>query len=713
MPAKTGGNRYPRVGERLVPTVLREFLTYPVPGMYLRDKGPAEGKDSGRGMRLCDLDEGAWERFSAEDLKELSGLVIRRVNACQAKQDFLDRRFPRPPKGTRLDSLRMENRTRGCLERDGFDGDLEQLGDRTLGEILSIRAFGPRCLVDLLIALEVATFDRSSDDSDQFSADVVREAKELAKLTEASRIAADDPRFGRVMAELDLDAGSVGELASGILAKDGNVPDPRYVLRRLRELRESITQMPSLTLEEELTAIFAPADHQRNSDILIEYYGWRDGRQKTLTAVGEEFGITRERVRQVCSKLTRRHKDVSSLVAPVMDSALRFIEDSLPCSAAGLEAELARRGITGIDMALDTVLTGAKLLKRPVDVEITNIGEKRMSVRPKQLNAMSAISDLAKKESYFHGLSTVDSIRKAIERKFPEAAADELVRETLPLLEGFRWLDQKSGWFRLHPISKHGLPKGIDKVLSVAGKVTSSELREALGRNRRMWDEPPPRAVILEFCRQMSGVRVEGNRIIADPPRDWRQSLTGVEARLVEVLKENGGVMDRGDMEDVCVDAGMNRFSFHAFLSWSPVINQLGHSLYGLLGTRISRRKAEKMAASRREQRAAHRVLDSHGRTEDGKVWLSYHLSKAASTYAVITIPAALKDIVKGQFELLDEQGTPMGTLATRDGRAWGLGSLMRQKKAQVGDRVVVTLDLEKRVATVAMDDGESDGEAD
>jgi len=235
--------------------------------------------------------------------------------------------------------------------------------------------------------------------------------------------------------------------------------------------------------------------------------------------------------------------------------------------------------------------------------------------------------------------------------------------------------------------------------------VTAAQLRAAMGRNRRLWKEPPPEGVLLEFCRSVPGVRVDGRRIIADPPRDWRQALTGVELKLVSVLREHGPVMERGEMEDVCVADGMNRFSFHAFVSWSPVIVQLGHSVYGLLGTEVTRRQIEAVAAARRATRTSRRVLDRHGMTDDGKVWLSYRLSKAASTYAVITIPAALREVVNGRFQFIDAEGRAIGTLATKDGRAWGLGAFLRKHGAQIGDHIVLTLDLEKRTAVVTWDE--------
>ena len=141
-----------------------------------------------------------------------------------------------------------------------------------------------------------------------------------------------------------------------------------------------------------------------------------------------------------------------------------------------------------------------------------------------------AIVDFAKKEVYFHGLARVEDIERVVTPPGGQRVGLELVRQTLPLIEGFRWLDEPAGWFHLLSIHKHGLPKAVDKVLAVAGAVTASQLRTALGRNHRLWETPPPENVLLEFCRQMPAVRIEGDRIVSDPPRDWKQALTGVEA---------------------------------------------------------------------------------------------------------------------------------------------------------------------------------------
>jgi hypothetical protein len=698
-------NRYPRPGERIAPYALREFLRAPLPAGVCRSGGEAD-------LKLSDLDETVWERFPPEVVAELAEAIVERISAAHLRKGFQLRRFPRPAPGTRLAALGLENHTLRCLVQEGFAEHAERLGEQTLGKVMSIRAFGPRCLVDLLCALESSGTAAGAAQSQPAKAEVglIAElstaASRLAELPGAEDIRSEDPRFARAMQELDAEAKTAKDLAERVLARTQDPPGAAGAAAALRQLAQRIVQMGQLTLEEELIQVFVANSPQRNAEILIGYYGWGDGRQHTLTEVGRRFGITRERVRQVCAKLTRKPRGLGTIPAPVMDRALARIHAGLPAPAAEIEAELRRSGLTAVGLLLENVATAARLLGRSADFRVVEIAPARASgprlaVRAGQVAAVPAIVDAARKDVYFHGLAMVDDIQRTVAVKFPNVGR-ELVARTLPLVEGFAWLEQKSGWFRIEGIGKHGLPKTIDKVLAVAGEVTAAELRAAMARNRRLWESPPPENVLLEFCRHMPGVRVNGQRILSDPPRDWRESLTGVERRLVSVLAEHGPVMERGEMEDLCVAAGMNRFSFHAFVSWSPVIVQLGHSVYGLLGTQVPRRKLESLARARRAGRTVRRVLAGHGWTEDGKVWLSYRLSKAASTYAVITMPAALKQHVRGNFALRRPDGQSIGTLATKDGRAWGLGAFLRQQGARIDDTILLTLDLKDRTAVVA-----------
>ena len=683
-------NRYPRPGQRIAPTTLSAFLTEPVPAALVAGTALA-------GAKFCDLDETIWDKLSPEVVAQLAEAVVDHVAIGCARRAFFGRHFPRPPRGLRLHQLHLEHRTQLCLAREGFEENPAALGDHTIGEILSIRAFGPRCLVDLLSALETLLAKDT-----RLHRPLTAEAEQLVELPEAALARSDDIRFASLMSEVDVEARTAKDLAESLLVRTQDPPDPTYTTELVRQLRRRILAMPQWPIEEELIQIFASTPHTRNREIVIGYYGWGDGQCHTLAEIGNRYRMTRERTRQICAKLVKR-KEPSKILAPVMDRTLEFLDARLPCSVETLEQEMRESGLTVIGLRLENIESAARLLGRPVPFTLVTIDRGRLAVRLSQEAIPPAITELAKKEIYYHGVARVQEIVDLLAPRFLEQVGSQLVAETLQLVHGFSWLDRSDGWFRIASIARHGLPKAIDKVLAVAGRIAVEELAVAVSRNRRMWKTPPPESMLLEFCRQMPGVRIEGDQIFADPPRAWEDALTGVELQLVRILKEHGPVMDRGALEDLCVGHGMNRFSFHAFIACSPVIAQYGHSIYGLLRADISPSALRLLVAKHRAARMPAKVLDRHGRTEDGRIWLSYRLSKAASTYAVITVPAALKDVVTGKFDLLAPDGARVGVLAAKEGRAWGLGAFLRHQGARIDDYVIVTLDLARREAVIAI----------
>ena len=219
-------------------------------------------------------------------------MVVERMAAYHARKVFQYRHFPRPPAGTRLEDLCLENRTRRCLVREGFEENPAALGDHSIGEIMSLRAFGPRCLVDLLAALESPRLRLIAEQQggvghSPLSEELTATARRLATIGEARAIRRDDPRFARLIESLDVEARTAAEVAKRLQARSSDPPDLPYAVEQLRELIARIEAMPRLTIEDELIGVFAATSIERNREILIGYYGWRDGRPHTLTEIGD------------------------------------------------------------------------------------------------------------------------------------------------------------------------------------------------------------------------------------------------------------------------------------------------------------------------------------------------------------------------------------------------------------------------------------------
>ena len=86
-------------------------------------------------------------------------------------------------------------------------------------------------------------------------------------------------------------------------------PHPQHLCRQMATLHGQVTQSLQLTVEQELLEIFAPADHSRNRRIVAAYCGWEGGRRVTLEELGRKIAISRERVRQVCLRAIKQHRE--------------------------------------------------------------------------------------------------------------------------------------------------------------------------------------------------------------------------------------------------------------------------------------------------------------------------------------------------------------------------------------------------------------------
>jgi hypothetical protein len=123
------------------------------------------------------------------------------------------------------------------------------------------------------------------------------------------------------------------------------------------------------------------------------------------------------------------------------------------------------------------------------------------------------------------------------------------------------------------------------KILSVANPIDVSELRAGIGRDYRMKGLAPPNGVLLEFCRQAPGLRVNEETIKAAPAINSDDILSRTERDIVHMLSEHGGTMATSEFTSVCLGMGVNRRTFYHNLVSSPIISRHAGGLYALIGS--------------------------------------------------------------------------------------------------------------------------------
>jgi len=211
----------------------------------------------------------------------------------------------------------------------------------------------------------------------------------------------------------------------------------------------------------------------------------------------------------------------------------------------------------------------------------------------------------------------------------------------------------------------------------------------------------PPRRVILELCRRIPAYYVEGNEIIVDPPLNTEDILGETEITMFKVLKQYGPVLTSSKFEELCLSYGMNKRTFYMYLTHSPIITKYAYSVYGLRGTRVSPGLIESMTPKRRKTR----VLSDYGWTKDGKIWLAYRLSKSMISSGALSVPAAMKSFLQGEFTIKTADGARFGNLVTRESGTWGLGTYFRRRGGELGDCFLMLLNLQVREAIIYIGD--------
>jgi hypothetical protein len=335
-----------------------------------------------------------------------------------------------------------------------------------------------------------------------------------------------------------------------------------------------------LTLERELHELLGTG---RNALIAARYYGL-DGRGGgSLQTVGDEIGVTRERVRQIVTA-TSEWVRTGRAVSPTLDRTIAFVVDHMPARAGEVEAELLFQRITSGLFRLEGIIKAAELLRRRLPFSITEVGEERL-VHARGIRSVDTIVRIARRVISRWGMATVSGVMVELRKVEPGGCDRKLVASALACLKGFHWLEQSAGWFWLSDTRHNPLLNRMKKILSVANPIDILELWAGIGRDSRMKGFRPPKRVLLEFCRQAPGLQVNDAIVHAEPGVHSDDVLGQTEIDIVHMLSEHGGTMATSEFKSVCLGMGVNRSTFYQNLVRSPIISRYGNHLYGLIGS--------------------------------------------------------------------------------------------------------------------------------
>ena len=451
-------------------------------------------------------------------------------------------------------------------------------------------------------------------------------------------------------------------------------------------------------VEEELVFFVTLFTKKEYMPIIITFFGFGGEGKRTLEEVGKEFGLTRERIRQICEKFLikvgrmgiRKNRHL-----PICNKIEKYIIDRLPAEVDFIENALVENGFTKNKFNLEGFLEANKILGHRINCHITRLNQKRYIVKLEEKKVLSSIIQISKSLVSHYGITNTAEIIERVFQTTRQTIPDEIVISIISTIKGFSWLDETNEWFWLKFLPRNRMLNIIRKILSVCEDVDIHELRAGIGRHHRMDGFSPTTKVLLELCKQVQWCEIEGRMITADPPIKTEDVLGTIEKGMYEVLKEQGPLMLTEDFEMACLNCGINRNSFYQYLSYSPIITKYITGVYGLRGANIPPGLVESFVPTSKRKLS---TVD-HGWTKEGNIWIIRKLSPFTIRSGVFNIPARLNQYIQDSFTLKSGDGTSFGTLKIQNNSAMSVYSFLKRRGYETGDYLALTFNLNKKEA--------------
>ena len=334
--------RFPHKGQHLAPRLYRHILLrYRVPRRFHLD-APY--------IHLSDLDASIWSVVSPRTCRALGEFVLARLPLRSLPADLP---LPQVPNDLALADLLLENRTRNALCRHGLTTGAD-LSGICPDQLLDLRGFGVKCLIDLLVSLECneTPLPRSAPEHSPESQDSPNPSNKLPKVAPTSTAqlyfrccARSLPHRARALAAKFSTLAELEDLLHGNPNRTPNVG--RSTVRALKSLLRDSLALPELPWAPDtrlrvfhnlLTSLQLPLHQSKRLEaqfseqagsgqlhffsLLIQllqaghllagqevvilqgrYPVLMDSTKRTLDEIGDQVHLTRERVRQLEKRL--------------------------------------------------------------------------------------------------------------------------------------------------------------------------------------------------------------------------------------------------------------------------------------------------------------------------------------------------------------------------------------------------------------------------
>ena len=383
---------------------------------------------------------------------------------------------------------------------------------------------------------------------------------------------------------------------------------------RLPALVERLIGADKLTAAEEAREIATAASlqcqtkqpsqsFQRWASMLMARHISATGPGLTLQEVGVAFSVTRERIRQVCEAMETVILERRS-VAPALSRVLRIAARIVPCSVEEANDQLAR--YIGTGAGIEALVPWAKTLGQTEEVVRCEQGRVRlrgqlMEVKMVVLAGASQWTTYAlrhaSRDCSVMGCTNVMRVAGQLSLTEGLAPGQEPLKAALSAAQGFRWLDDDSGWFTLGDSTASAAATRVRKIVAVAHMAVGADQIAAAFASDDQWlyreesrafATPPPHVLRELFLGWDFLKVVQKGRFEARSKVDLGSVLSPSEFQAVKVIEEHEGAACHFELKaGIMGTLGLTDIAVASMLGRSPIIVKFEHGIYTLRGRRV------------------------------------------------------------------------------------------------------------------------------
>lgn len=436
--------------------------------------------------------------------------------------------------------------------------------------------------------------------------------------------------------------------------RSGPLPECATVSEEIRKVGAWLVRDKLLRRTFDIEAMHA---HERRlADMFSMRYGVLGEDMSTLQAIGDVFGVTRERVRQVVDKMLFRIGDLH-VDTHVLAQLRGDVKSRVPMRMEELDQEL--RPQLGEQLSV----VGADRFSRdvfglPVTDVFAGIGARAktlppVAVAPNEFDAQltRAIRDAALKVIRSVGAAQIHLVTGMAGEELARGLSVQVVRKAIQIQAGFEWLNEKDGWFWLGPEHENRVLLAVRKMLSVADRKLDVEViqggltRARLERYREDKARPVridlPQPLLVDMLRRVPWLeRIQHNDFRLREPVTPASALSEVELAIYQALKIHGSIASRYSLMKTLADAGsVKPNSANMIMDGTPIVQRITDGVYALRGVPFSPAAYEQALQTVGGPMNRLQAEKNIAITEDGRVIFEFTLTDGRVGNGLVDLP--------------------------------------------------------------------------